>query len=429
LDKKFILFPYFCEKKNEMELIEGAYCVQGRKLLDICKDYGTPLYLYDGQKIEQQVMAIKSAFSSTKLKIKYACKANSNLSVLKLMNKLGVELDVVSPQEMLLGFEAGFVAEQITFTSSGVGLEEIDAAVEKGVLVNIDNLPTLIRFGEKYGNTVPVMLRIRPNVEGGGNIKIMTGHKDAKFGIAIEQKDEILTTVAKYGLNVVGLHQHTGSDIKDGGTFVDAARVMLDLAFSFPNLKYIDFGGGFKVAYKDGDAVTDMADLGQKLTAAFLAFCNKYGRELELWFEPGKYLVSECGLLLAQANIVKNNPRKTLIGLNTGLNHLIRPMMYEAYHTVVNISNTQHEPTATYDVVGYICETDDIAKERVLPVASEGDIFAILNAGAYGFTMASNYNSRFKPAEVLVWNQVPHLVRKRETMVDIFHNQIVVDLS
>lgn len=410
-----------------MTLRENGYFIQDLEVLDICKQFGTPLYVYDGEKIAQQVASLKQAFSNVNLKIKYACKANTNISILKLMNRLEVELDVVSPQEMHLGLHAGFNSSQITFTSSGVSFDEIEEAVKNKVLVNIDNLPTLKLFGKKYGNSVPVMLRIRPNVIGGGNIKIMTGHKDSKFGIAIEQKEQIFSIVSQFDINVIGLHQHTGSDIKDGNTFVNAAAVMLDLAFSFPNLKYMDFGGGFKVAYKEGDVSTDMQDLGKKLTKSFKDFCSKYGRELELWFEPGKYLVSESGYLFASANVVKENPNKTLIGLNTGLNHLIRPMMYDAYHEVINVSKPNDETSKIYDIVGYMCETDDIAKERNMPSANQNDVFCILNAGAYGFTMASNYNSRFKPAEVLIFENKAFLIRKREEFSDILNNQILIE--
>lgn len=410
-----------------MHLKNNKYYIQNQNIIELCKQYGTPLYVYDGAKIEEQVNRLNKAFSGLNMKIKYACKANTNISVLKLMNQLGVDLDVVSPQEMRLGFAAGFTADRITFTSSGVSFDEIEDCVEHGVMINIDNLPTLESFGQKYGNTVPVMIRIRPNVEGGGNIKIMTGHKDSKFGIAIEHRDKILKITEKYNLNIVGLHQHTGSDIKDGKTFVEAASVMMELAFSFTDLKYIDFGGGFKVAYKEGDVVTDMEDLGEKLTASFKEFCQKYGRELQVWFEPGKFLVSECGYLFASVNVVKENPRKTLIGLNSGLNHLIRPMMYDAYHEVFNVSNPSSDKKELYDVVGYICETDNFAKDRMLPKIKAGDIIGFKNAGAYGFTMASQYNSRFRPAEVLIFNNKAHLVRKRETMEDILRNQILVD--
>jgi diaminopimelate decarboxylase len=411
-----------------MILKNNEYFIQDFKISDLGNEYGTPLYIYDGNVIEEKVRRLKNAFSEINMKIKYACKANTNISILKLMKNLGVELDVVSPQELQLGLIAGFLPDNITFTSSGVGFDEIEDSVENGVIVNIDNLPTLEKFGKKYGNTQPVLIRIRPNVEGGGNQKISTGHKDSKFGIAIEQVDQILALQQKYDLNIVGIHQHTGSDIKDGSTFVEVANVVFEFAKSFKNLKYIDLGGGFKVPYKKGDHETDMEDLGEKLSAAFKKFCEEYGKDLELWFEPGKYLVSECGILLATANVVKENPGKTLIGLNTGLNHLIRPMMYDAYHKVINVSNTS-ENLQKYNVVGYICETDDIAKDRSLSAASDGDIFAILNAGAYGFTMASNYNSRLKPAEVLIYKNQKYLIRERQTFQDIINKQILIDFN
>ncbi|MBK6978664.1 MAG: diaminopimelate decarboxylase [Cytophagaceae bacterium] len=411
-----------------MILKNDEYYIQNFKLTDLAAEFGTPLYLYDGNIIEEKVKRLKNAFSQINMKIKYACKANTNISVLKLMKNLGVELDVVSPQELQLGLIAGFSPENITFTSSGVGFEEIEESVENGVIVNIDNLPTLEKFGIKYGSTQPVLIRIRPNVEGGGNQKISTGHKDSKFGIAIEQVEQILALQKKYNLNILGIHQHTGSDIKDGSTFVEVANVVFEFAKSFKGLKYIDLGGGFKVPYKKGDHETDMEDLGVKLSAAFQNFCKEYGADLELWFEPGKYLVSECGILLASANVVKENPGKTLIGLNTGLNHLIRPMMYDAYHKVVNISNTS-DSKQKYNVVGYICETDDIAKDRSLSEARDGDLFAILNAGAYGFTMASNYNSRLKPAEVLIYKNQKHLIRERQTLQDIINKQILIDFN
>lgn len=398
-----------------------------QNLLEAVEAYGSPVYVYDGHKIAEKVGRLKAAFSDIKMKIKYACKANTNISVLSLMKSLGVEIDVVSPQEMHLALKAGFKPEQITFTSSGVGFEEVEECVENGVLVNIDNLSTLEKFGQKYGSSVPVFIRIRPNVEGGGNTKISTGHRNSKFGIPIEQTAEILGLVNCYNINIVGLHQHTGSDIIDGQTFLNAAHVMFELAMKFGSLKYLDFGGGFKVAYKKGDAETAMDDLGQTLSAAFKAFCKNYGRELELWFEPGKYLVSEAGYLLAAVNVVKKNPNGTLLGLNTGLNHLLRPMMYDAYHDVENISQPEDTAKEEYNLVGYMCETDDIAKNRQLPETQEGDIIAIKNGGAYGFTMASNYNSRFRPAEVLFYNGKNHLVRQRETMDDILKNQVLIE--
>ncbi len=411
-----------------MTIENNAYCIQNLPLLDIARTFGTPVYVYDASKIEEKVSSLKNAFSEVNMKIKYACKANTNLSILALMNKLGVELDVVSPQEMELALMAGFSPDQVTYTSSGVAFEEIEACVSKNVVCNIDNLSSLEIFGQRYGNSVPVIVRIRPNVMAGGNLKISTGHKDSKFGIPVEQVDKIHELRTKYNLNIVGVHQHTGSDIKDSEAYTEASKIIFELALGFPDLKIVDLGGGFKVGYKKGDKIIDINDLASELVPAFKVFCEKYGKELELWFEPGKYLVSEAGYLLAHVNVVKNNPSKTLLGLNTGLNHLIRPMMYDAFHDVVNISKPNAVETKTYDLVGYMCETDNIALDRDLPITAEGDIIAIKNAGAYGFVMASQYNARFRPAEVLVLNGKAELIRKRETFEDIIANQILINV-
>ena len=420
----FIILP----KLIFMTIENNNFCIQSLPLLDVAKTFGNPVYVYDAKKIEEKVLSLNLAFSEVNMKIKYACKANTNISILALMKTLGVELDVVSPQEMELGFIAGFDASQITYTSSGVAFEEIEACVAKDVVCNIDNLSSLEIFGKKYGNSVPVIVRIRPNVMAGGNLKISTGHKDSKFGIPVEQVAEIHELRKKYNLNIIGVHQHTGSDIKDPEAYTEASKIIFDLALGFPDLKIVDLGGGFKVSYKKDDKIIDINDLASKLVPAFKKFCKSYGKDLELWFEPGKYLVSEAGYLLAQVNVVKNNPNKTLLGLNTGLNHLIRPMMYDAFHDIVNISRPTETSTKNYDVVGYMCETDNIALDRELPTTQEGDIMAIKNAGAYGFVMASQYNARFRPPEVLIINGKAQLIRKRESFEDIKANQILIEL-
>jgi diaminopimelate decarboxylase len=329
---------------------------------------------------------------------------------------------------MQLGLLAGYGGAQITFTPSGVSFDEIELAVAQGSTVNLDNLVVLEKFGQRYGNTVGCSLRIKPNVAAGGNVKIMTAHEGSKFGIDVGQKAQILDLIQKYDIQVIGIHQHTGSDIKTPEAFVQVAAIIFEFAQSFPNLQFIDLGGGFKVAYKDGDVVTDMVKLGKQLSTAFLDFCGQYGRALQLWFEPGKFLVSESGHLFVTANVVKHNPTRTFVGVDSGLNHLIRPMMYDAYHDIVNVSNPNQLALETYDVVGYICETDTFAKDRQLPKVSEGDVLAFKNAGAYGFTMSSQYNSRFRPAEVLVHDNQAQVIRQRETMEDILKNQVILDI-
>ncbi len=410
-----------------MELINQTYQIQGLALTDLAKKYGTPLYVYDGVKIQEQVKLLQEAFSSVDLKIKYATKALSNINILKLLKAAGTGVDAVSIEEVKLGMHAGFDPKDIMYTPNCVAFEEIQEAVSLGVMINIDNIPMLEHFGRHYGNSVPLCIRLNPHIMAGGNAKISVGHIDSKFGISILQLKNILKVVDTYQLNVTGLHVHTGSDILEAEVFLKGAEILFDAARQFPDLNFLDFGGGFKVGYKEGDITTDIMHVGEKVSAAFKTFCEEYGRPLELWFEPGKFVVSESGLLLVRANVIKSTPVSTFVGVDSGLNHLIRPMMYDAYHGVVNISKTSGEEHI-YTVVGYICETDTIAADRKLTTVDEGDILAIKNAGAYGFSMASNYNSRLRPAEVLILNGKDYLIRERETFEDILKHQLDIGL-
>ncbi|MCE7066454.1 diaminopimelate decarboxylase [Dyadobacter sp. CY326] len=409
-----------------MQLSEqNTYNIQGIDPHQLIEDFGSPLYVYDGSTIKRKVSELQHAFAGINMKIKYACKANTNLSILRLMREIGVELDVVSPGELEIGMLAGYAANQITFTPSGVPFEEVKTAVDAGAIVNIDSIPLLKWFGQTYGNTKPCLIRIKPNVAAGGNIKIMTAHADSKFGISVLLLDQILDVVKKYDIKIVGLHQHTGSDIKDAEPFLQVADILFEAAKHFPDLEIIDLGGGFKVSYLPGDAITDMDLLGRKITERFKKFCSEYGRELQLWFEPGKFLVSESGFLIVNATVVKEDPARNFVHVNSGLNHLIRPMMYGSYHHILNLTNPGGEPKV-YNVVGYICETDTFATDRTLPEVSPGDALAFLNAGAYGLTMSSNYNARMRPAEVLIDNGAAKLIRRRETIDDLLLTQIEI---
>ncbi|MBB3696097.1 diaminopimelate decarboxylase [Flammeovirga yaeyamensis] len=405
-----------------MELKNSTYTIQGVPVTDIAEQFQTPVYVYDADKIINQIQTLRGAFSGVNLRIKYAMKSLSNLSILKLVKEYGVDLDCVSIQEVLLGIEAGFPKERILFTPNSVSFEEIQEAVELGVVINIDNIAVLEHFGDVYQDTVPCAIRINPHITAGGNAKIQVGHIGSKFGISIFQMSHVKKVVESHNINVVGLHMHSGSDILDSEVFLMAANVMFDCAKDFPNLQFIDMGSGFKVAYKEGDIVTNIPELGKKMSAAFQEFCKNYGRELELWFEPGKYLVSESGHLLTKVNVLKHSPAAVFAGVDSGLNHLIRPMMYDAYHHILNVSNPS-APKRVYDVVGYICETDTFGYDRKISEIKVGDILSIENAGAYSYSMASNYNSRFRPAEVLVYNGQPHLIRERETLQDLIRGQ------
>jgi diaminopimelate decarboxylase len=409
-----------------MQLINDQYQIQGVNILDVCAEYGTPLYVYDAGKIVSQYNNLKKAFEGANVRIKYATKALTNQAILKVIRKAGAGADAVSVQEIKLAMMAGFSPDNIMFTPNCSDYEEIREAVSMGVTVNIDNLPFLEKFGKEYGNSYPICIRINPHIDAGGNKKIMTGHKRSKFGISIDQMDQVYTLTDQFNLNISGVHVHSGSDFKSAEAFVQAAEVVFQVAMMFTGLKFLDFGSGFKVAYKEGDNVTDVEDLGRKMKDAFNSFCKRYGKELEIWFEPGKYLVSESGFLFARANVVKETPLCTFVGVNSGLNHLIRPMMYDAYHSIFNVSNPLGT-RKTYDVVGYICETDTFATDMEMTEVSEGDIIGLRNAGAYGFSMSSNYNSRFRPAELMILDGKAVLIRKRETMEDLLRNQIEVN--
>lgn len=409
-----------------MILTNNEYYCNGIKLTDIGNEYGLPLYVYHGEKIEQQYDKLLNAFSSIKLKIKYACKALNNTNILKLLKNKGSGLDTVSLNEIKLGLRAGFNTNQIIFTPNCVSIEEIQEAVKLGVHINIDNISILEQFGNLYGNNVPCCIRINPHILAGGNTKISTGHIDSKFGISVYQLRHVLRVIKTYNIHVNGLHMHTGSDILDAGVFLQGAEILFDAAKDFPDLDFLDFGSGFKVAYKEGDITTDINDLGEVLSARFKEFCNDYGKELELWFEPGKYLVSEAGYFLVKANVLKQTTATVFVGVDSGLNHLIRPMLYDSYHHIVNISNPPGKQRI-YTIVGNICETDTFGWDRKLNEVREGDILCFLNAGAYGITMASNYNARVRPAEVLIYKGITHLIRKRESFNDLILNEVPVD--
>ena len=396
-------------------------------LLQIAKDYGSPLYVYDAHKIKEQYNRLTAAFSKVnKLKINYAAKALTNISVLKFINKLGAGLDTVSIQEVRLGLHAGFVPEKIIYTPNGVSLEEIEEVAKLGVQINIDNLSILEQFGTKHPNT-PVCIRINPHIMAGGNTNISVGHIDSKFGISIHQTPLLLRIVKNTKMTINGIHMHTGSDILDIGVFLYASEILFDVARQFEGLEFIDFGSGFKVPYKENDIETNIEELGEKLTERFHKFCKNYGKEVTLAFEPGKFIVSESGYFLTSVNAIKQTTSTVFAQIDTGFNHLIRPMLYGSQHAIENISNPNGKQRF-YSVVGYICETDTFANNQRINEITEGDILAFKNAGAYCFMMASNYNSRFRPAEILWYNNKAHLVRKREVFEDLTKNQILIDL-
>jgi len=434
-------------------------------LLDLANKYGGPLYVYDTNIIASQYKRITDAFEKVeKLQLNYAVKALSNVNILRFFKNIGAGLDTVSIQEVSLALSVGVAPEKIIYTPNGVSLEEIENVAKKGVQINIDNLSILELFGQKHPE-IPVCIRINPHIMAGGNSKISVGHIDSKFGISVHQVPHIKRVVENTGMHINGIHMHTGSDILDIDTFLRATEILFDVAKKFKTIDFIDFGSGFKVPYKEGDISTDIEQLGLQLTERFNAFCKDFGKKITLMFEPGKFLVSKAGYFLAKVNVVKQTtstvfasidsgftlmfePGKFLVskagyflakvnvvkqttstvfaGIDSGFNHLIRPMMYDSYHHITNISNPNGRDRY-YSVVGYICETDTFGSNRRISEISEGDILCFENAGAYCFSMASNYNSRYRPAEVMIYNNDDYLIRERETFEDLIKNQKIIE--
>jgi diaminopimelate decarboxylase len=400
--------------------------ISNNQLTALAANFGTPLYVYNADKITDQYQLLQHAFKGVNAKFFFACKSLTNINILKHIRSLGCNIDCSSINEAKLAVLAGFNPSNILYTSNGIAFEEIEEAVGLGINVNIDSLSNLEKFGKKYGHGYPVGIRLLPNIMAGGNLKISTGHDKSKFGIPLEQLDSILNLVKQYQINIAGLHVHTGSEIKDVAVFMQVADIFFELVPLFPELVFLDLGGGFKVPYKENETGTDIALLAEKVQAALIRLNEQYGRNFQVWFEPGKYLVSESGSFITTVNVIKKNKAAIFVGVNSGFNHLIRPMFYDAYHKIDNISNPEG-PIQHYAVVGNICETDTFAWDRPLNEVREGDLLVFNNAGAYGFEMGSNYNSRFLPAQVMLKEGQVHLIRKRDVFEDLLRNQINID--
>lgn len=393
------------------------------QFISIAKTFGTPVYIYNAEKIKEQYLKLSNAFAIANVKIFYACKALTNINILKILKLLGANVDCSSINEVKLALYAGFKPQQILYTSNGIGFDEIDEAKNLGIHINVDSISNLKKFAIKYGGSYPIGVRLRPNIMAGGNIKIATGHDKSKFGIPITQVNEIVSIIEQYQVCINGLHIHTGSDIKEATTFIKGIEVLFDVINLFPDLQYVDLGGGFKVPFEDSDEETDINNLALKINEQFNNHPHK--NDLQIWIEPGKYLVSEAGNFLTEVNVLKTTTNINFASINSGFNHLLRPMFYDAFHKIQNISNPNGE-LKPYDIVGNICETDTFATNRNINEIREGDLLLFYNAGAYGFEMSSNYNSRFKPAEVLIYDNKISLIRKPDSFEDLIKNQIQV---
>ncbi|MFT3702422.1 MAG: diaminopimelate decarboxylase [Agriterribacter sp.] len=399
--------------------------LSNQQLSDIAVTFGTPTYVYHAERITEQYNSLTHAFKDVNVTFFYASKALTNVNILKHIKSIGCNIDCSSINEVHLALLAGLPPKQVLYTSSNIAFSEIETARHLGVHINIDSLSNLEKFGKKFGHEYPVGIRVRPNIMAGGNLKISTGHNKSKFGIPLEDLDKVLAIVKETNLHINALHIHTGSEIKDVEVFAKGIEVLFDMAKHFPELDIVDLGGGFKVPYAPGEEGTDITLLGKKVKEEFDLFEKQTGKKLKVWFEPGKFIVSEAGYFIAQVNVLKQSGDIRFAGIDTGLNHLIRPMFYGSYHRIENISNTGGA-LFPYTVVGNICETDTFADNRMINEIREGDYLVFYNAGAYGFEMSSNYNARFKPAEVLVKSGSASLIRRRDTLQDMLATQIIV---
>lgn len=397
------------------------------KLINLAKKYNTPLYVYDGDMIIKKYKTFKNAFKVKDLKIHFAAKALTNLSILRLFKEIGAGLDCVSVEEMKIGLKVGFDPEEIIYTPNGVSFDEYKEVIREGTKITVDNISILEKIGLEY-NQLPIYLRLNPHLMAGGNNNISVGHIDSKFGISIHQMPHVMRLINKYNINVEGIHIHTGSDIIEPDIFDRVANLIFSIADEFKDIKSLDFGSGFKVKYKDNDLYTDIEKIGYQFSKLFNRYCEKRNKALTLRFEPGKYLVSEAGSFLTSVNVIKQTTACTFVAINSGFNHLIRPMFYNSYHEIENISNPNGDKRM-YSVVGYICESDTFAENRIINEVRERDIILFKNAGAYCFSMASNYNSRLKPAEVLILKGKDYLIRKRETLETLLTNQQVIEIN
>src|ERR1051325_10865414 len=339
--------------------------LSNEQLTQVADEYGTPIYIYHAERIKEQYERLVKAFSNSDVKFFYAAKALTNINILKYIKSIGCNVDCSSINEVKLAIKAGFEPKNILYTSNNIAFSEIEEAKELGANINIDSLSNLEKFGTKYGHSYPVGIRLRPNIMAGGNLKISTGHDKSKFGIPVDQVNKILAVVKKYNLFIRVLHIHTGSDIESVEVFIKGIEVVFDLIPNFNELECIDLGGGFKVPYKENDKGTDIELLAKKVKADFDNHPNPGGKHLQIWFEPGKFIVSEAGYFITKVNVIKEANSTIFAGVDSGLNHLIRPMFYGAYHHIDNVSNP-NGPIKNYDVVGNICETDTFAENRSL---------------------------------------------------------------
>ena len=409
---------------------EQADYFKGNNPEDLLRQYGSPLYTYSEEIFRQRCREMTGLVDYENFKVTYSIKANSNLSLLKIAREEGMHADAMSPGEIYVLEKAGFNSDEIFYISNNVSKEEMKYAIDKGIMVSVDSLAQLELFGQ-LNPRGKVCIRLNTGVGVGHHEKVITGGKETKFGINSDKTEDIKAILRKYNLTLSGINQHIGSLFMEGSKYIEGVESLLEIAEEFKDLEFIDFGGGFGISYNKQDEglenKLELKEFGKMLGKIFNDFSNKYGKKILFRSEPGRYISAESSILLSYVNCKKSNYSKIFVGTDLGFNVLIRPAMYDSHHDVEIYREGEllkDGPTEVANIVGNICESGDVmVKDRELPVIEQGDIVGIMDAGAYGYSMSSNYNNRLRPAEVLIaLDGTSRLIRRRDTLEDLVRN-------
>lgn len=394
----------------------------------LLKEFGSPLYVYNEKILRQKCRDMKNLVEYKNFIPNYSIKANSNLSLIKIVKEEGLRADAMSAGEIQLLLHAGFEPEELFFVPNNVSESELKYAVNNGVLVSVDSLSQLELLG-KINPGGKAAVRFNPGVGAGHHEKVVTAGKKTKFGVNIDCVDQVKEIAGKYNMKICGVNQHIGSLFMEGDSYIEGVKSLLSVAEQFEDIDFVDMGGGFGIPYnkQEGQKPLDLASFKEKLTQVLEQWTDKYGKKILFKTEPGRYIVAESGVILGNVYTTKANYGNKYVGTDIGFNVLARPVMYDSHHDIEVYRNGKplnEAETEEVTVVGNICESGDIiAKNRKLPVIKEGDILGIMDAGAYGFAMSSNYNMRLRPAEVLIKEDgEPTLIRRRDTFEDLIAN-------
>jgi diaminopimelate decarboxylase len=396
---------------------------------ELLNRYGSPLYVYNERILRERCKEILNMVSYSKYRVNYSAKANSNLHLLKIIHQEGLNADAVSSGEIYILEKAGFKPQEILFTSNNISGEEMEFVINKGITISVDSISQLIQYG-KINPGGRVAVRFNPGTGAGHNEKVITAGNNTKFAVHPDSIPEVKHILHKYNLKLIGINQHIGSLFMESKPYIEAAKSLLSIAENFKDLEFIDFGGGFGIPYRKqaGEERLDLKTLGEQLTSLIYDWTCKHQIQPTFIVEPGRYIVAECGILLGTVHATKQNNDVIYVGTDLGFNTLIRPALYNSHHDIEVYDDRgaliKNGERVNATVVGNVCESGDIiAKGRLLPPVKEGYIVGVMDAGAYGYSMASNYNNRLRPAEVMIdQNGRDILIRRRDTFEDLLRN-------